>query len=1214
MYIKRITIQGFKTYKNTTVIDLVSQHHNVVVGRNGSGKSNFFAAIRFVLSDAYTHMTREERQGLIHEGSGTVMSAYVEIVFDNSDGRFPLSKEEISIRRTIGLKKDDYSLDGRSATRSDIMNLLESAGFSRSNPYYIVPQGRITSLTNSKDAERLTLLKEVSGATVFENKLKESVKEMNNSNYKKQRIDETLASIDERLSDLQIESADLKEFQALEKKKKVLEYNLFDREFNDLQELKEDIEEKYAQLMQESQDDLSELNKREKLCQQLLDTINSLKVSLKVSKLEKEQTDLDYNQILKRITDKEIVLHELKSNLHSSQEKYGQLQTLIDQYKSLIQKHESYISKFKPDFNSLHEKEAQLKANLTILVAKQRALYSKQNRFQKFSSKNQRDSWLNKEIADVKKKIQSKDYEITQINLDIRGHETTLSDINEQISELDSEINNESHRLSIAKLKTSIGNMKSKLNDINDQRKSLWRDEIRLKGVYDSINNDLTNATNLVNQTMDRSQAQGLTAVKAIAAKLNLTENVYGPLADLFVVNEKYKTATEVIAGNSLFHIVVDSDSTASLIMDELVRTKSGRATFMPLNRLEIQQVEYPDSNEHQCIPLVKKLKFDDAKVGKAIRQVFGKTIVCHDLQSGSELARAYKLSAITLDGDRADTRGVMTGGFRDYKKSRIDALKNQTKKKKDLQKVETDLKKCTDEITTVNQKITALNSELQLSVRDLDKLESSQEPNKIKLSQLTNKKFNLEQELSTLQYNVEIVRTAKTSLNSNLKQHESELNSSFTQSLTDEELQNLRDLNEEVGKLEANLDETVTQMSEIEAKLVSYESELNSNYKPHLQKLVNEQNYLRSGTAQSLDIKDLEAELASLHINLDTAESRNQKASYEFSRIEDEINKSESALQKANDQQITILKKLEKFSKVSEKTLNKKSILSNRSDELQKKIRDLGALPEEAFQQSNYNQYDSDQLLKQLNKVNDKLAKYSHINKKAMEQFSTFTKQRDELVGRREELEKSHESIETLIKKLKLQKNEAIRKSFKQVAKSFHDIFENLVPLGVGNLIMHKKIEDKEKEALMEEDDDMAVSDSDSDANDDDIENYVGVSISVSFNSKHDEQQRIEQLSGGQKSLCAIALILAIQKCDPAPFYLFDEIDANLDTQYRTAVAAMINSLSTKAQFICTTFRPEMLRVADKFYGVMFNNKVSTVTEINREEAMTFVEGQVHH
>jgi len=117
-------------------------------------------------------------------------------------------------------------------------------------------------------------------------------------------------------------------------------------------------------------------------------------------------------------------------------------------------------------------------------------------------------------------------------------------------------------------------------------------------------------------------------------------------------------------------------------------------------------------------------------------------------------------------------------------------------------------------------------------------------------------------------------------------------------------------------------------------------------------------------------------------------------------------------------------------------------------------------------------------------------------------------------------------------------------------------------------------------------------------------------VSIKVSFNSKHDEGLRIQQLSGGQKSLVALATVFAIQKCDPAPFYLFDEIDANLDAQYRTAVASMIHELSSSAQFITTTFRPEMLVRSDQFYGVLFDTqKVSSIRSITREEAREFIE-----
>ncbi|ABN66224.2 chromosome condensation and segregation protein, partial [Scheffersomyces stipitis CBS 6054] len=1011
MHIKKIIIQGFKTYKNATVIDLVSPHHNVVVGRNGSGKSNFFAAIRFVLSDDYTHMGREERQALIHEGSGTVMSAYVEIVFDNRDGRIPLNRNEVVIRRTIGLKKDDYALDGKSATRSDILNLLESAGFSRSNPYYIVPQGRITSLTNAKDSDRLVLLKEVSGATVFENKLKESEKEMNNSTYKKQRIDETLASIDERLSDLQIESADLKKFQSLDKSKKILEYNLFDREFTDLKTSIDETDETYNELLTESQQDLQDLDNREKLCQQLSDTINDLKISIKVSQLNKEQSDLDYNQMLKIVAEKEVKLSDLKSTLHSSRHNVEEVNRQIVKYRQVIAEHESKVSSLKPQLDSLQGREREYKEKLVDLTSKQRALYSKQNRFSKFKTKRERDTWLTTEISTLKKQLQSKETDISQLNSEIKNQESDISGWNTQIDKLNGQLHDGSHSNSIHKLKTTVGDLKSQINELNDRRKLLWRDEIRFRSIYDSINNDLNNANNMVNSTMDRAQAQGLAAVKTIAVNLNLTENVYGPLASLFSVSDKYKVAAEVIAGNSLFHVVVDNDNTASLIMNELARSKAGRVTFIPLNRIDFSPIEFPDSNEHQCIPLIKKLKFNE-NVSKAIHQVFGKTIVVGDLPTGAELVRSYNVSAITLDGDRADRRGVLTGGFRDYKRSRIDALKIQAKKKVDLEKIESELQECVKEIESVNQNITSLNNEYQLSVRDLDRLQQGQEPIKIELSQLSNKKFNVEQELNSLRYNVSNAQATRSTLLIKIKQHEGELDNNFTQSLSDEELQTLEDLTSQIKDVEAQLDKVVTQLSDSETQISALDSAMLNDYKPTLSKLLKQSTSFGDSNTNDEEVRSLEKEIKNLQVELHSIQIRNESATQEFDRISKEIADSENSLKKANAQQLILIKKLEKFSKSSEQILNRKAILTNRREEIHKKIKELGVLPEEAFQASNYDQYNSDQLLEKLNKVNEDLSKYSHINKKAMEQYNTFTKQRDDLVKRREELDTSRESI----------------------------------------------------------------------------------------------------------------------------------------------------------------------------------------------------------
>lgn len=317
------------------------------------------------------------------------------------------------------------------------------------------------------------------------------------------------------------------------------------------------------------------------------------------------------------------------------------------------------------------------------------------------------------------------------------------------------------------------------------------------------------------------------------------------------------------------------------------------------------------------------------------------------------------------------------------------------------------------------------------------------------------------------------------------------------------------------------------------------------------------------------------------------------------------------------------LTKSLEKHQRRMEKSMQKKAALSKQASECSASIRDLGVLPDEAF--TKFKNTDSNVVAKKLHKINEALKKYSHVNKKAFEQYNNFTKQREALTKRREELDASHKSIDELITILDQRKDEAIERTFKQVSREFHRIFEKLVPAGRGRLVIQRKTDATNGTA------DGVDSDEDEDRNS--VENYVGVGISVSFNSKHDDQQRIQQLSGGQKStmsltlsfsiherntdsnlgLCALALVFAIQACDPAPFYLFDEIDANLDAQYRTAVAQMLQSISeeTNGQFICTTFRPEMLHVAEKCYGVSFRAKASTIDVVSRDEALKFVEEQ---
>lgn len=447
-------------------------------------------------------------------------------------------------------------------------------------------------------------------------------------------------------------------------------------------------------------------------------------------------------------------------------------------------------------------------------------------------------------------------------------------------------------------------------------------------------------------------------------------------------------------------------------------------------------------------------------------------------------------------------------------------------------------------------------------------------------------------------------------SLNAQLSTLTTELRSAFDKRLTAEETSTLARLTTEIQSLRSQDSELSHIRAELEQEKVLLELDLRQVL--YLQRDQLRTEMLEESIASGAqDAHALEDTLTQIHSSVDSNAEKISELESELEDIESELAVRESEIAKLQSQQMDDVKAIEREQKQLERAMAKRGILVQRKEELNRKIRELGALPEEAFDK--YEKIKSETVLKRLHKLTDDLKKFSHINKKAFEQYTSFTKQREGLIVRRQELEVSLASIEELIEVLDRHKDEAIERTFKQVSKGFAEIFEKLVPAGRGRLVMQRRtdarptVRDDEEESDSEDDDN----------NKDSVENYVGVAISVSFNSKSDEQQRIEQLSGGQKSLCALALIFAIQQCDPAPFYLFDEIDANLDAQYRTAVAAMIKELASAShangggQFICTTFRNEMIDVADKFYGVLFNNKISSIASITRENALTFVEGE---
>ena len=605
---------------------------------------------------------------------------------------------------------------------------------------------------------------------------------------------------------------------------------------------------------------------------------------------------------------------------------------------------------------------------------------------------------------------------------------------------------------------------------------------------------------------MDQNTSRGLAAVRRIKRQLNL-DGVYGTLAELITVTERYRTAVEVTAGTSLFHYVVDTDETATKVMEVLQRDQLGRVTFMPLNRLRPKAGNVPNSND--ALPMIEKIQYD-ARYEKALQQVFGKTIICPNLAIAAQYARSHGVNAITPEGDRSDKKGALTGGFYDPRHSRLEAMRNVSRWRDEYESQRSRGSEIKRNLERLDQEITRAVGELQKAEQKRQQSDNSYGPLRLELRSKVDALQKTKDNLDAKQRAMGNIEANIKALTDQQSAHEAELSSEFKKALTNQEEAQLENLSATVQDLRRQYSELSASRSKLEGRKAMIEVELQENLRPRLDQLKS-QEFDNGGANVKGSLSQSQRELKRISQAIKGVENRLQETDDSIEQVTTQITELEQRNAERRKTQEDIAKSIERHQKRMEKSMQVKAVLTKRAVECSRNIRDLGVLPEEAF--GRFEKTSSNAIVKRLHKVKDALKKYSHVNKKAFEQYSNFTKQRDTLERRRSELDSSQASIEDLIAVLDQRKDEATQRTFKQVSKHFADTFERLVPAGRGRLIIQRKAD-----RVQADDDEEEGGDSEAERRES-VENYTGVGISVSFNSKHDEQQRIQQLSGGQKS-----------------------------------------------------------------------------------------------
>ncbi|XP_050306301.1 structural maintenance of chromosomes protein 3 [Anthonomus grandis grandis] len=1201
MYIKQIIIQGFKSYRDQTVVEPFDKRHNVVVGRNGSGKSNFFYAIQFVLSDEYSHLKPDQRQSLLYEGTGPRgVTGYVEIIFDNSDARVPIEHEEIYIRRVIGAKKDQYFLNKKVVPRTEVMNLLESAGFSSANPYYIVKQGKILQMATAPDTHRLKLLREVAGTRVYDERKAESVALFKDTEGKIEKIREFLTTIVDRLSTLEEEKEELKQYQHYDKIRRALEYIIHEVELTENKKKLADLEKvrdqsgseqkKLAENLKEAQDNIKTLTKK----------IKDLKKDLASNKEEKDILNNDLQHLIKEKTKLDFSIKDLSEELQGDNKSKERAENELARLTQTIKEKEAELEKIKPLYEEKKAREEEITRELALKEQKRKELYAKQGRGSHFKSKEDRDKWIQGELKSLNKQIKDKKEHKEKLEADLKRDAQKTVELQKKIEEQAQEL--ERQKNYIDEYNKQCYELKKQKDQFQATRNELWRKESNVQTNLSSLKEELAKADQQLRSMVGKPILNGRDSVRKVldtfiargGPDADIAKAYYGPVIENFECEKSIYIAVEVTAGNRLFHHVIDNDKVGTQILKEMNRQRlPGEVTFMPLNRLNAREQDYP--NDSDAIAMVSKLYYEP-KYDKAMKYLFGKTLICRHLDAATKLARSTGLDCVTLDGDQVSSKGSLTGGYFNTSRSRLEMQKNRSGTIQQIQSCEKDLTDLRNELSKTEASITSIVTEMQRIETKNSKAKVIYDKVKVELRLMKEELANIEKFKTPKERSLAQCKSSLEAMQTTSENLESELHQELLSSLSVADQQQVDSLNDDIQRLQKENKEAFSTRMKLEAEKNKLENLLTNNLIRRRDEVLH--------ALQEISLEDRKRQLTNCKNELEEIDKKIEKVNKELSVMESKVKDmtkklkhEQSELENWKKREKEAQDKIDEDAKHLEKFASKQNLLEAKIQECLEKINHLGALPAPDLYK-NFSKMSSKALLKELEKTNSHLKKFSHVNKKALDQFISFSDQKEKLQKRMEELERGGARIQELIEVLEQRKLEAIQFTFKQVSRYFTEVFKKLVPAGKAKLVLRTSETEEATEISHETN----------------ADNFQGIGVRISFTDADVEMKEMNQLSGGQKSLVALAIIFAIQKCDPAPFYLFDEIDQALDAQHRKAVANMIHELSKDAQFITTTFRPELLEHAHKFYGVKFRNKVSHVECVTKEVARDFVEDDTTH
>ena len=1165
MYLKRLELQGFKSFADKTILELMPGITSVI-GPNGSGKSNISDAIRWVLGEQSMKSLRGAKSlDVIFAGTQNRKSlgfAEASLVFDNSDGKLPIEYTEVTVTRKIYRSGETgYFINKVPCRLKDVLELFMDTGIGKDG-YSIIGQGKIDEILSNKSEDRRHIFEEAAGIVKYRTRKQESEKKLEHTKLNLLRINDILAEIEGNLGPLQVQSDKAKKYLNLREELKNIEIGLF---VYNIAKYKESLEEiiKDIDIMQ------TQCNEEEGKLERV--------------KILKEELKSSIDEITEEI--------ENMSNLgFESQKEIEVLNSDINVAKTRITNNEENSQRFEKEISEQNDRIQELKEELKQKEAKKDNLKENKQKFEKELNEKQEElekltkklSTKELEIEGYKKTVEEntdKKYELqsdsnTQ-DINYQNYEKRQNQIKQEMQSTISEL--DSTRLvkeDISKEFYEIENKRNKaqktLGETAKQREDANKKIKDYENNINSLSNDMRIKESKLKFLIEtEKEKEGY--IKSVKSLLKDCENVkelgkgmHGVLANIIEVPENLETAIEMCLGASLQNIVTETEEDAKRLVEYLRKNNLGRASFLPITSVKGKKLDKIKGNETGVVGIASDLVKYSKKYEQIILNLLGRTVIVDNMDTAIKVAKqnGYTFRIVTVEGDLINPSGAITGGS---------------------------VMKKTVNILGRGKEIEKLQKEIETLKLRIQKLENEKEEFKESIEGILELVSNLERELQEIEIDYATKKQKVLSIDENIQKLENRLNklkqeqTNLEQSKT-ETLQNKEKIQNEIGEIiskNEELSKIITEFAELNKDDQKYIDDLNFD-------ITNLKISVSSFDESEASIQEIQErinqELNNSNISIENKQRQIEQIVIENQNLQKTIEEKLAQIEEVKDKVKNSSSKIEELKK--ERT-EKSSKLSKQEDEITSKFKviedlkgqlvkldvkkskideDINTIINKMWEEyeitpntaGEYQKPENVQLTqRRVNQLRTEIRELGSVNVDSIEEYKNLKDRYDFMSEQRLDLENTMAQLRKIINDMTQIMKDQFNEKFKIINKNFGEVFAELFGGGKAEV----KLEDES--------------------------NILECGIEITVQPPGKKLQNMMLLSGGEKAFTAIALLFAILKINPAPFCVLDEIEAALDDVNVFRYAEYLKKFTEHTQFLVITHRKGTMEAADTVYGV---------------------------